>query len=197
MRQLFVHVVLMALTFSLGLGVDRLRPKAKVNDARPVERVEIVMPKVVEAQPAPPVTVATPAAHLIFDYDPSSFTPDGIYFINGPTPIEFREFNAFDLSWSEFEDQASSGYVGLQTYSDNIYGGQPAIFALVTERRLFFATSRDANGIEYRFDGEFVADPKTHIDTNVTVLRGMLTKSRNGRKVAERLFNFRLEFLGC
>jgi hypothetical protein len=192
MRRLLVHVVLMLITFGLGLGVDWLFPQSPVNQPQP----QVVVPAVVEAQPATPVSLAAPAQHLIFDYDPSRFTPDGVYFINGPTPLEFREFNAFDLSWSEFEGQ-TSGYVGLQTYSDNIYGGQPAIFALVTERRLFFATSRDENGIEYRFDGEFVADPKSHIDTNVTVLSGMLTKSRNGRRIAERQFNFRLEFIGC
>jgi hypothetical protein len=194
MRQLMVHVVLMVITFGLGLGVDWLIPKRKVDNVRPVERVEVAAPTLVETLPAPPVLpAATPTPYLVFDYDPSSFTPDGVYLINGPTPHEFREFNAFDLSRHE----QSSGYVGIQTYSDNVYGGQPASFALVTDRRLLFVTSQDKNGIEYRFDGEFVANPKSHIDTNVTVLRGMLTKSRNGRRIAERQLNFRLEFLGC
>lgn len=192
MRRLFVHFVLMLFTFGLGLGVEWLFPQRRINNQHP----EVVVPAAVEAQPAAPVSLAAPAQHLIFDYDHTRFTPDGVYLVNGSTPLEFSEFNGFDLSWSEFENRAS-GYVGLRTYSDNIYGNQTAIFALVTERRLFFATSRDANGIEYRFDGEFVEDPKSHVDTNVTVLRGQLTKSKNGRKVAERVFNFRLEWIGC
>jgi hypothetical protein len=195
MRRLFVHVVLMVITFGLGLGVDWLIPKSKVNSP-PAYKSEVVVPMAVEAQPAAPVSLAVPLQHLIFDYDPTSFVPDGVYLVNGATPLEFREFNGFDLSWTEFEDHWS-GYVGLRTYSDNVYGNQTAVFALVTERRLFFATSRDQNGIEYRFDGEFLLNPKPHADTNATVLRGMLTKSRNGRKIAERQFEFRLEFLGC
>ena len=195
MKRLFVHVVLMLLTFGLGLGVDWLIPKSKVSNAPPVIKAEAVEPTVVEAQPAP-LSLAAPLQHLIFDYDPARFVPDGVYLVNGATPLEFREFNGFDLSWTEFEKHWS-GYVGLRTYSDNVYGNHTAVFALVTERRLFFATSRDQNGIEYRFDGEFLLNPKPHADTNATVLRGMLTKSRNGRKIAERQFQFRLEFLGC
>jgi hypothetical protein len=196
MRRLLVHVLLMTITFGFGLGFDWLIPKRKLINARPTEKVDVVMPQVVEVPPVPPVSPVTPTRKLIFDYDPSKFTPDGVYFINGPTPHEFREFNAFDLSWGGIEGELS-GYVGIQTFSNNEYGGQPAVFAVVTEQRLFFVTSRFDNGSEYRFDGEFLRkDIESNADKAMSVLRGKLTKTKDGRKIAERVLNFRVRLIG-
>lgn len=198
MKRLLIHVLLMTITFGFGLGLDWLVPKRKVNNARPIEKVDLVMPQVVAVPPLSGVAPATtPKPMLIFDYDPSRFTPDGVYFINGPTPHEFREFNAFDLSWGGIKGELS-GYVGMQTYSNNEYGGQPAVFALVTERRLFFVTSRFENGIEYRFDGEFLLrDIESNADKAISVLRGKLTKTKNDQKIAERVLDFRVRLIGC
>ena len=79
------------------------------------------------------------------------------------------------------------------------YDEAPATFAFVTERRVFFVTSPLATKhFEYRFDGEFVRKDFDNVaGTNKAVLRGTLTKTRNGRTVAQHEFTFRMEFEGC
>jgi hypothetical protein len=74
-----------------------------------------------------------------------------------------------------------------------------ANFALVTERKLFFVTSKGTESeFEYRFDGEFVkTDFEEFADKNIEVLRGTLTKTKDGRKIAEHTVSFRMEHLGC
>jgi hypothetical protein len=185
MRGLLVHLVLMTITFGLGLGFDWLIPK---HNTRPVQIVNV--PKVVEALPT-----NTSTANLIFDYDPLRFIPDGTYLIQGPTPQEFREFKAFDVRRIDIEGQPIR-YVGIQTYSNNVYSGQPAVFALVSKSRLFFVTPPNQDGFKYMFDGEFIRDPDSHTDTNISVLHGDLTKFEFGRKIATREFTFRLQRTG-
>jgi hypothetical protein len=185
MKALFVHLVLMAITFGLGLGFHWFIPK---HNARSIQIVDA--PKIVEA-----LATNTSTANLIFDYDPSRFIPDGTYFIQGPTPQEFREFKAFDLRRIEIEGQPIR-YVGIQTYSNHVYSGQPVVFALVTERRILFVTSANQNGFRYMFMGEFIRDPDYNADTNVSVLHGELTKFEFGRKIAARELTFRLERTG-
>lgn len=191
MKQLLIHLVLMAITFSLGLGFEWLIPKRK---SKPLDKWDLVVPKVVEAHPEA-VSATTPTSNLIFDYDPLRFIPDGTYFNNDPTPREFREFNGFDVVRIEIEGQLLR-YVGIQTYSNNVYSGQPALFALVTDRRLFFATDLNQNGLKYLFDGEFIRDPDSNADTSASVLYGKLTKFEFGRKIAECELNFRLQRIG-
>lgn len=79
------------------------------------------------------------------------------------------------------------------------FDSAPARFGLVTERQLFFASDRlRETDFEYRFDGEFL---RTDFDAvagkNKAVLRGTLTKMKNGRTVAQHVFTFRMEYLGC
>jgi len=200
MRRLLVHFLLMIITFAIGLGADWLFSERQVDCNRPpLENPVLVTPKVVESQPPAVLAspVATPTPVLIFDYDQSRFSPEGIYYINGEIPHGFEDFNGFDLSRGEIAGQPSN-YIGVQTLANNVYSGHPAVFALVTERRLFFITSRSEEGFEYRFDGEFLRkNVQSNAGKGVSVLRGKLTKIKDGREVAERLLNFHLEHDGC
>lgn len=194
MRSLLLHVLLMIITFAMGLGVDWLFLERRVecNRGLAVNPV-LVTPKVVEAQS--PAVLPTPV--LIFDYDRSEFKPDGLYLFNDKTPQDFREFHGFDLWWADVNNQ-TPGYIGVQTFWDNVYTTHPAAFALVTKQRLFFLTSRSEAGFEYKFDGEFLRkDIGSYAIEGTTVLRGKLTKFKDGRKVAERMVSFRWEYHGC
>ena len=93
-----------------------------------------------------------------------------------------------------------AGYLSLvgSGTGDN-YADARGTFALVSEQRLFFATSNLSNTeFEYWFDGKFLRTDFEAVEgKEVAVLRGTLTKTKNGRKIAEHTFNFRMEHLGC
>lgn len=200
MKRILLRVLLMTIAFACGLGIHDLVSSFQAVPAR-MDRTETVTPTVVEAQPEPIVQalpLPTPPPNLILDYDAKKFLPDGGYYVLGSMPKEFREFSSLEV-YSGTHDDPPVGYVGVSTHSHDRYDSQPAVFALVTERRLFFVTSSaNGDGYEYRFDGEFLRrDIGSVADKKISVLRGKLTKTKKGRKIAEALVNFRFEYVGC
>jgi hypothetical protein len=89
------------------------------------------------------------------------------------------------------------GSVAVGTMDNGEYDYQNAIFALVSERRVFLVTPAFEEGFEYRFDGEFLRPDLWSVNQNIAVLRGTLTKTRKGRKVAERVVSLRFEEDQC
>ena len=73
------------------------------------------------------------------------------------------------------------------------------MFALITNRRLVFATSKSSDtGIEYRFEGDFLRTDFEFVDgKKIAVLRGVLTRSKDGRALVERTVSLRFEYMGC
>ena len=208
MKRVILRVVAMLLTFALGVTFSWLILRREVNDTRPPCKVEVVSPEAlinriesiasitpVATVPAP---APTPRPHFILDYDPEMFNPYGIYYIMGPKPKEFANFDSFELVLIGLEDDP--GYISVFANSDNYNSNSTsAVFAFVTERRLVFATAPTVNSkVEYRFEGEFL---RTDFDAvagkNKAVLRGTLTRSKNGRKLAESTVTFRMEHHGC
>lgn len=69
---------------------------------------------------------------------------------------------------------------------------------LITEKRLFFFVSQRSDiDFEYRFEGEFLANPARLTDTRKAAVRGTLTKMRDGHRVAESVVSFEVQYLGC
>ena len=193
----------MLMTFAFGAGVDRLLSRGYVNNT-PQAKVDIVSLPPLERReelaatvtPVAPPPSATPL--LIRDYDPIKFTPWALLYIMGTTPKEFADFDAIEMAFSEDADE--DGYLAVSTRAPNgEYDSAPAIFALVTERQLFFVTSKTRKTeIEYRFDGRFLRTDFNAVEgKNIAVLRGTLIKMKNGRTLAEHRFDFRMEHLGC
>ena len=204
MKRRILYVIVMLMTFAFGAGVGRLLSPV-YEDKLPQAELDVVLPplKAPEQELVATVTAvaAAPTATpiLIRDYDPKKFTPWGVLYIMGGKPKAFADFDAIEMEFSgPGEDE--HGYLGVSTGTpESVYDSAQAIFALVTERRLFFVTSKtQKTGVEYRFDGQFLrADFDTVEGKNIPVLRGTLTKSKDGRKIAEHTFNFRMEHLGC
>lgn len=199
MKRLVLHVALMLVTFAFGVGLDRLLTQPHVEPLPPLVLVDTPRPEpqrelVAAVAPAP---AATPN-EIILDYDVEEFNPFGAYEIIGPKPKSFAKFQGIELGVSGNEDYP--GYISVynvESYKE--YDGASATFALVTKERVFFVTGKTAmSDIEYRFDGKFL---RTDFDSvagkSKAVLRGTLTKTRNGRKLAEHTFNFRMYHLGC
>jgi hypothetical protein len=205
MRRFILWIAAILITFAIGVGADKLwwyflaaPPVTPV--VEPVA-VEVAVPqREVVSVPAPtPQAAPSPKLNLVFDSD-EDYNLSGVFFIIGPKPKEFADIESMDI-WLNPGSDNSPGGIQLNTLLDDMshYDGAPATFALVTERRIFFVTSQlSSKHFEYRFDGEFLRKDFDKVaQTNTAVLRGVLTKTRNGRTVAQHEFTFRMEFEGC
>ena len=205
MKRVILRVVVMLLTFALGVAVEWLILRRPLNKTEPPCKVEVVSPEAVVERlasltpvaPLEPVPAATPKPHFILDYDPETFNPYGMYYIMGPKPKEFANFDSFELVLIGGDNDP--GYISVFTSGDYSSDSASAVFALATERRLIFATSPSNNSrVEYRFEGEFLrTDFNSVAGKNKAVLRGTLTKSKNGRTLAESTVTLRMEQHGC
>jgi hypothetical protein len=204
-KRFILYIAAPLLTFLLGEGIDRVIwqrpmkdvPAVSVAPATPnLEPHQEVIPVVAAA--AAPEPAATPAPVLILDFPREKFMPYAAYFIMGRTPKEFADFNSLELGMPHDGD-VSDAYIRVYETANDVWESYDASFALVTEQKLFFVTSKGSNSeFEYRFDGEFVrTDFEVVAGKNKAVLRGTLTKTKDGRRVAEHVVSFRMEHIGC
>ena len=203
MRRFILWIAAILITFAIGVGADRLW--WHFFTARPVpttiEQVAVDLPvpqrEIIYVPAPPPPPPPPPKPNMILDYDDENGV-SAIFYVMGAKPKAFDDIDGLEIML----DPNSSDYPGsisVTTRVDDQYDNAPATFALVTGRRIFFATSKLANkDFEYRFEGEFLRrDFETVAGKEKAVLRGTLTKTRNGRTVAQHEFTFWMEYLGC
>ncbi|HKP80373.1 MAG TPA: hypothetical protein VJT69_00060 [Pyrinomonadaceae bacterium] len=208
MKRMILRVVVLLLTFVLGVAAYGLILRRAVNEAPTPCKIEVVSPdsvlqriesiaKITPIPPAAPVPAATPQPHYVLDYDPETFNPYGIYYMIETKPKEFANFESIELGL--YGDNTEPGYITIYTQGNNGSDSATALFALVTKDRLVFSTSKTLeSGVEYRFEGEFLRRKFSPLaGKNTPVLRGVLTRSKNGRTLAEATVSFRFEHLGC
>ena len=209
MKRVILRVVVMLLTFALGVVANWLILWRAVN-TKATPKVEAVSSALLEPVPAAVVAPlpgavvsslpgATPKPHFIVDYDPDTFYPWGMYYLIGPKPAEFVSIEGFEMGAPGYSDN-DPGYLSIyKRYPDGSSDGPQAVFALITNRRLIFATSKSVDtGVEYRFEGEFLRTDFDKVDgKNTAVLRGVLTRSKDGRALVSRTVSFRFEYIGC
>ena len=211
MKQMILRVVVMLLTFTLGVVVYGLMLQRAANKASaplcvqaaspaPLEPVKAsVAPDVPAAVVGPPVPVATPEPHFILDYDPDTFDPYGMYYLMDPKPKDFENLEGFELGQSGYGDGLPAYIMVIKRYPDESTGSTTGVFGLITKRRLVFATEKSLDtGVEYRFEGEFLrTDFDAVANKDKAVLRGVLTRSKDGRTLVERTVTFKLVYMGC
>ena len=207
MIRFILYGLVMLLTFAFGFGLERLVHYNPATDVLPVAQLPAAEQNVIPVPATSLMPIATiaaepsamPKATLILDYDRKRVVRYGIFYIYGQTPSEFADIDSIELDLIGAEPPYD-GYISINTVSaPDRYDGATATFALVTERRLFFVTSSTRESeVEYRFDGEFLTKDLNFIEgKNKPALRGTLTKTKNGRKIAERMVSFRVEHMGC
>jgi len=159
-----------------------------------VRQVEPATLKVSER--AEQLSITLPAPDLIFDYNPKEFNPRGDYFIVGRRPKGFREFDCLELA---VDHEKASGVIFIQSYENQTYSAHYAVSGLVTNKRLtFVVTPVSEDALEYRFDGYFLrGGVLSDAGKNRAVLKGRLSKSKGGVRIAEDEVKFRIEYLGC
>lgn len=200
MKHLILTLGTMFLTFGIGVGIDRLiwqRSELKTSTAEKAD-LDVVKAKVGPAVITPPVAAETPAP-MVFNYAKNGFVPDGAYYWIGRQPKEFAEFMTLELFTTSIPGGEPYGY-GASVYTNvNDPVNHPAIFGVVTDRRVFIiASGTNKSDFEYHFDGEFVRkDFQAAAGKDQTVLQGTLTKYKDDKKVAETYVSFRFVYMGC
>ena len=196
MKPLILRVIVALLTFSAGVGFDRLR----TSKPKPVEKTtQIVASEPTSFVPAPllPVIPTSPTPTIICDYDPLKFEPIATFYVISQKP---RTFGDYDLSPIYFEilPTEREGQVNVRISDFGGHETPPTEFALVTDRRFFFVTGQTSDGYEYRFDGEFLRRGILYdAREGKAVLKGTLTKARNGRTVFEWAMKFGIVYDEC
>ena len=188
MKRLLVHVAISILAFCFGLGINRAltlesRPRVAPQDVE----LQHVKPIIVETPATPVGPAVTPTSHVIADYDVNKFYPEGSYSFAGRKPREFEE--GFFLSLGRFVEAKGMpvGEIHVETLSNDKYESHDAAVGMITEKRLFFVTVPSSEEqFQYWFDGEFVKQK-----SGTYLVKGKLTKTKTGRKVAERVVTLR------
>lgn len=205
MKRLTIHFVIALVTFFIGVTVTLVLTESRLSapDTNPRE----VKPFNQNGPEASAVfNSASPVPELILDYDPKEFNPRGTYFIFGRKPKDLREFDCFELVVEE-RDNRASGDATLYTkyfgenkdYHITTGNGDYTITGLLTKKRLaFIATPKSEEDFEFRFEGHFLRGGMvSDTGSNKAVLKGRLTKLKDGVKLAEREVKFRVDYLGC
>jgi hypothetical protein len=200
MKRLTIYVLTSLLTFSAGVAGERLlNTKTPVKSTPPprieqLQTVPIWLPPTETFTAAPPVP-QPPEPTLFIDYPRKKFDPSATYVPIGLKHKGLSEFSAF---WIDAYVTEGKGYIQVGTRQNEDYQELEVKFALATQRRLIFVTDSTEDGIEYRFEGEFLrGNMIADAPEGKPVLKGTLTKTKNGRKVAEAVVKFGIEIHEC
>ena len=197
MKRLIINLITGVVTLSIGVTVELiLTADHRISYAPATQEIKPAPLNVSESPAQHSITL--PAPDLVFDYDPEEFNPRGDYYILGRKPKEFREFDCLELAVYEMNGRAS-GVVKVQTYSDQMYSARYATSGVVNEKRLTFAvTPFSEEDFEYSFDGQFLrGGTLSDAGKHRAVLKGKLSRSKGGVKIAECEVEFWVEYLGC
>ena len=198
MKRTIVRLLVALIAFTAGLTLSRIiglfnpGETPRVGEVKPVAEVQLALPP-----PPPPVPIPFEAEKQtqILDYDVKRFSPEGTYEISGKLPKGFENFSYIAI----YPEESLAVSVGLlKSAEDYEYTDQDAVFALVTQKRLVLVTPRFEDGFEYRFDGQFLRN-KILLDypEGTVVLQGTLTKSRDGKTVAEANVKLHMVWDAC
>jgi len=196
MNRLTLKMAIITLTFLCGIASHLLvrqdRTKVLPSETPVVAEIRYAMP-VSSPLSTPPETCTE---NFLFDYDRKHFDPTGSYYIIGNVD-EFSEFESIEL-WPPHSSKRNAAFIGVALATVGQYV-DPVIFGVVTSRRLIFKiTSRYDDEVVYHFDGEFLRGKTVYeAPPGQAVLKGRLTKSKDGRTIAERILKFRVEYHGC
>ena len=195
MNRLVTHLLVSAITFSLGITSAAI---FKRQYAPQVQTHEVESALLKEAPPPVKAHISTPDPNIVWDYDVDRFNPRGVYYILGPKPKAFREFDCLELAVYPSDGRAS-GSVSIQIVVNRVYEAQYAVFGRVTEHRLMFTTTAASDDqYDYAFDGYFLkGGVLSNTDRDEAVAEGRLTKFKYGVLIAEATIRFRVEYLGC
>lgn len=116
----------------------------------------------------------------------SKFDPDGAFWIFGEPPQEFKDFSGIVLNARRLRRLPGAGV-------DLTNGTKLRFRTLSVSRERFVFSTVALRGVSYSFSGRFLKGgifAAANLDDQTPVLEGVLTKLRNGKKIAEAPLKF-------
>ena len=114
------------------------------------------------------------------------FDPDGAFWIIGTAPNEFSDFGGINLNSKKLRRLPASGV-------DSTKGRHYRFKTVTIQPNNFTFTTVSLGGVSYSFTGKFLKGgvfAEAMLDDTIPVLEGILTKYKNGLKVAEANLKF-------
>jgi hypothetical protein len=195
MARFTIRLGIAVSTFCIGVVCASISPtRHHITSPTNVAMVQVSIPK--PSQPPSQVVEARPTPKVILDYAPLEFNPRGDYYIIGRRPKGLREFDGLELA---VDHERASARVDIQTDLSQRTGVPYTVSAFVTSKRLMLiAFPFSDEDFEYRFDGSFLrGGTLSNASRNTPVLKGTLSKWKDGVKLASAEVKFRIEYLGC
>jgi hypothetical protein len=114
------------------------------------------------------------------------FDPSGSFWIEGQPPAEFKDFGGINLNMRRLRRLPTSGV--------QLNNGANFRFRTITiKQNNFTFTTAALRGVSYSFAGKFLKGgdfAATWTGEDEPVLEGVLTKFKNGKKIAEAKLKF-------
>ena len=125
--------------------------------------------------------------NIAFAQKAAKFDPDGSFWILGEPPADFKDFGGINLNAKRLRRLNKPGV--------NLTDGTQLRFLTlsVTREKLVFTTAASKGGVSYNFDGRFLKGgvfAAANLDDQTPVLEGLLTKFKNGQKIADARLKF-------
>jgi hypothetical protein len=191
------RLIIGAMTLTLGIGAFfawqflAVRTDQEISQLeKPVFEIEKVQPVAIVSTSAPDM----PQPDLPNDEENAKvdFDPDGSYYVLGDLPKAFRDFQSLDIATSDYQTR-EDGSVYAVPVPPAIYLHTETKYNFtrinINNRNISFET-QSKNGTRYRFVGVFPEEYEDKISKEWISLEGILTKLRNGKKVAETKARF-------
>jgi len=166
---------------------------------QPQQETSFVPPRVVPSplvEPTPYVVTGTfPASK---ENTEAEIEAEGDYYIIDDLPKGFKEFDSLTIITRDFtKEQSSESYDTQIPPKGYVLANKEFNFTRINiaNKQIAFETETK-KGISYKFAGEFIdEDQQGYEHTMYVVLRGRLTKMRDGKKIAESKVSFAMG--GC
>lgn len=128
----------------------------------------------------------TSAAAVLGQTKQTRFDPSGAFWISGDPPAGFSDFSAINLNMRQLRRLPTSGV--------QLNNGTSFRFRTITVKQNNFTfTTATLRGVSYSFSGKFLKGgdfAATWMGEEEPALEGVLTKFKNGKKVADAKLKF-------
>lgn len=187
--------------FVFGIGLFNFGQYFKELSKTEKKEVAAVQPITTQLKtaPTPPVvevsveqTISTVESEEKPVYE---FDAGGDYYIIGDLPEGFKDFEGLSITTKNYENaSAENDYAGVPVPPEGyIYMKKEFKFVRINiaDKQISFETE-DVRGISYQFVGEFIEEEeiKNGEYSDYAVLKGRLSKMKNGLKIAESEVKF-------
>jgi hypothetical protein len=128
------------------------------------------------------------------------FSAEGDYYIIGDLPKEFKDFDTLSITTTSYENaSAENNYEAVAIPPEGFIATNKRFNFKrinIADKQIAFETETK-KGVSYKFVGEFIDEEKIEYKTaegydftEYAILKGRLTKIRDGKKIAETEVNF-------